>query len=132
MGVRRAWAQTMVSASHWVGLTLPGMMLLPGSFSGSFSSPRPHRGPLPRKRMSFPICGNQASPCLSSMTCTIQGLSRVMSAHPLWMSGTCTACCAATQTRQAVFTIWAPPIRMPLMTQHSLPKQQPLAHWVRW
>ena len=45
----------MVRASHWVGLTLPGMMLLPGSFSGSESSPRPHLGPLPKKRMSFAI-----------------------------------------------------------------------------
>ena len=25
---------TMVSASHWVGFTLPGMMEEPGSFSG--------------------------------------------------------------------------------------------------
>ena len=37
----------MVIASTWVGLTLPGMMLLPGSFSGSSSSPNPQRGPLP-------------------------------------------------------------------------------------
>ena len=51
---RRAWQQTMVSASHCVGLTLPGMMLLPGSFSGSDSSPSPHRGPLPSSRMSLP------------------------------------------------------------------------------
>jgi hypothetical protein len=28
------WAQSMVSASHWVGLTLPGMMEEPGSFPG--------------------------------------------------------------------------------------------------
>ena len=42
---RPTWAQTMVRASHWVGLTLPGMMLLPGSFSGSLSSPRPHLRP---------------------------------------------------------------------------------------
>mmetsp|Transcript_29780 Transcript_29780/g.74961 ORF Transcript_29780/g.74961 Transcript_29780/m.74961 type:complete len:277 (+) Transcript_29780:144-974(+) len=47
------WQQTMVSASHCVGLTLPGMMLLPGSFSGSDSSPRPQRGPLPRNRTSL-------------------------------------------------------------------------------
>ena len=46
-GGQGACAATMVSASHWVGLTLPGMMLLPGSFSGSNSSPSPHRGPLP-------------------------------------------------------------------------------------
>ena len=40
-------AHTMVRASHCVGLTLPGMILLPGSFSGRFNSPRPHLGPLP-------------------------------------------------------------------------------------
>ena len=28
------WQHSMVSASHWVGLTLPGMIELPGSFSG--------------------------------------------------------------------------------------------------
>mmetsp|Transcript_37604 Transcript_37604/g.87931 ORF Transcript_37604/g.87931 Transcript_37604/m.87931 type:complete len:213 (-) Transcript_37604:689-1327(-) len=48
-------AQTIVSASHCVGLTFPGMIELPGSFSGRESSPRPERGPLPRKRMSFAI-----------------------------------------------------------------------------
>ena len=36
----------MVRASHCVGLTLPGMMLEPGSFSGRFSSFNPQRGPL--------------------------------------------------------------------------------------
>jgi hypothetical protein len=49
------WAQTMVSASHWVGLTLPGMIDEPGSFSGRISSPRPERGPEPSKRMSLAI-----------------------------------------------------------------------------
>ena len=29
------WQQTMVIASAWVGLTLPGMIEEPGSFSGS-------------------------------------------------------------------------------------------------
>ena len=37
-------AHTMVIASHCVGLTLPGMMELPGSFSGIVISPRPARG----------------------------------------------------------------------------------------
>jgi ABC-type iron transport system FetAB permease component len=37
---------TMVTASHWVGFTLPGMMELPGSFSGMLISPMPQRGPL--------------------------------------------------------------------------------------
>ena len=46
-GGRLTWAATMVIASTCVGLTLPGMMLLPGSFSGRFSSPSPQRGPLP-------------------------------------------------------------------------------------
>lgn len=48
-------AHTIVIASHWVGLTLPGMMDDPGSFSGRASSPSPHRGPEPRKRMSLAI-----------------------------------------------------------------------------
>ena len=43
------WTQTMVMASHCVGFTLPGMMLLPGSFSGRCSSPMPQRGPLPEQ-----------------------------------------------------------------------------------
>ena len=40
------WTATMVKASHWVGLILPGMIEEPGSFSGIFSSPMPARGPL--------------------------------------------------------------------------------------
>ena len=36
---------TMVTASHWVGLTLPGMIEEPGSFSGRLISPKPERGP---------------------------------------------------------------------------------------
>ncbi len=46
---------TIVSASHWVGLTLPGMMLLPGSFSGMWISPRPQRGPEASQRTSLAI-----------------------------------------------------------------------------
>ena len=45
----------MVSASGWVGFTLPGMMLEPGSLSGITSSPMPLRGPLLSMRMSLPI-----------------------------------------------------------------------------
>jgi len=45
----------MVTASHCVGFTLPGIILDPGSFSGSDSSPKPQRGPDPRKRMSLAI-----------------------------------------------------------------------------
>ena len=46
---------TIVRLSHWVGFTLPGMMLEPGSFSGKINSPRPQRGPLASQRMSLAI-----------------------------------------------------------------------------
>ena len=49
------WTATMVSASHWVGLTLPGMMEEPGSFSGMKISPSPHRGPEASQRTSLAI-----------------------------------------------------------------------------
>ena len=42
-------AATMVTASHWVGFTLPGMIEEPGSFSGRRSSPKPERGPEPKQ-----------------------------------------------------------------------------------
>ena len=45
----------MVRASHWVGLTLPGMIELPGSLAGRISSPMPQRGPLPSQRTSLAI-----------------------------------------------------------------------------
>ena len=45
----------MVRASHWVGLTLPGMMEEPGSFSGMRISPIPHRGPEASQRTSLAI-----------------------------------------------------------------------------
>ena len=51
----------MVSASHWVGLTLPGMIDDPGSFSGSDSSPSPERGPDPSRRMSLAILNRLAA-----------------------------------------------------------------------
>src|SRR5262249_31945313 len=35
------WTATIVSASHWVGFILPGMIDEPGSFSGIFSSANP-------------------------------------------------------------------------------------------
>jgi hypothetical protein len=49
------WAATIVTASHCVGFTFPGIMLLPGSFSGRDSSPNPQRGPDPRYRISLAI-----------------------------------------------------------------------------
>uniref|UniRef100_A0A1B0FPG9 Uncharacterized protein n=1 Tax=Glossina morsitans morsitans TaxID=37546 RepID=A0A1B0FPG9_GLOMM len=44
----------MVKDSHCVGLTFPGIMELPGSFSGNDSSPKPHRGPEPKKPSRAP------------------------------------------------------------------------------
>src|ERR1700731_644478 len=49
------WMQTITIASCWVGLTLPGMIDEPGSFSGKRSSPKPQRGPEASQRMSLAI-----------------------------------------------------------------------------
>ena len=48
-------AQTIVTASHWVGLTFPGIIDEPGSFSGSVNSPYPALGPEPKNLISFEI-----------------------------------------------------------------------------
>ena len=56
----------MVMASDWVGLTLPGMMDEPGSFSGIDSSPRPLRGPLASQRTSLAIFIRLAARVLSA------------------------------------------------------------------
>ena len=53
--------QTMVIASHWVGLTLPGMIEEPGSLAGRLISPSPERGPDARKRMSLAILNSDAA-----------------------------------------------------------------------
>ena len=55
------WMQTMIMASLWVGLTLPGMIDEPGSFSGRSSSPSPLRGPEPSHRMSSAILIREAA-----------------------------------------------------------------------
>ena len=60
------WQQTMVSASAWVGLTLPGMIELPGSFSGMVISPRPLRGPDAIQRTSLAILVSEAAMVLSA------------------------------------------------------------------
>ena len=71
-------AHSMVSASACVGLTLPGMIELPGSFSGSEISPIPERGPEASSRMSLAIfisaaasvfsapCANTSASCPAS------------------------------------------------------------------
>ena len=56
----------MVTASHWVGFTLPGMIDEPGSFSGKRSSPKPERGPEPSSRMSLAILNIEVATVLSA------------------------------------------------------------------
>ena len=51
----------MVSASHCVGLTLPGIMEEPGSFAGKIISPIPERGPEPSRRISLAIFINDVA-----------------------------------------------------------------------
>ena len=51
----KTWAQTIVRASACVGLTLPGMIEDPGSFSGIRISPSPERGPEASQRTSLAI-----------------------------------------------------------------------------
>jgi len=60
------WQQTIVMASHCVGLTLPGMIDEPGSFSGRINSPRPERGPDPNSRMSFAILNSPVATALTA------------------------------------------------------------------
>ena len=57
---------TIVIASHWVGLTLPGMIEEPGSFSGRVSSPSPQRGPEPIQRTSLAIFISEQASVLSA------------------------------------------------------------------
>jgi len=45
----------MVSASAWVGFTLPGMIEEPSSFSGIFNSAKPARVPQDIGRISLAI-----------------------------------------------------------------------------
>ncbi len=56
----------MVMASHWVGLTFPGMMELPGSLAGIDISPIPDRGPEAKSRMSLAILLSETAICFSA------------------------------------------------------------------
>src|SRR6266852_5158087 len=53
------WIAIITIATHWVGFTLPGMIDEPGSFCGTFSSPRPQRGPDADQRRRRPHHGIQ-------------------------------------------------------------------------
>lgn len=86
--VPMTWAQTMVIASHCVGLTLPGMIEEPGSFSGSSNSPMPERGPEPIRRISLAIFIRETARTLSmpesstNASCG-QGLEFVLGRHEI-------------------------------------------------
>ena len=69
------WTATMVTCSHWVGLTLPGMMEEPGSLAGMLISPRPTRGPDASHRTSLAIfIMSQASALTAPWATTISSL----------------------------------------------------------
>ena len=76
----------MVNASVWVGLTLPGMIEEPGSFSGkSAIRPSPDRGPLPASRMSFAILKSPTArlfnaPCAKTSASCVASASNLLGA----------------------------------------------------
>src|SRR5262249_23103053 len=51
----------MVRASHWVGLTFPGMIEEPGSLDGIVNSANPARGPHDIRRISLAILYNETA-----------------------------------------------------------------------
>src|SRR3954451_24938565 len=79
------WQQTMVIASHWVGLTLPGMIDEPGSFSGRINSPKPERGPEPSSLMSLailnrPVATEVSAPCANTIASCEASASNLLGA----------------------------------------------------
>ena len=75
-------AASMVTASDCVGLTLPGMIELPGSFSGMVISPMPQRGPDASQRTSLAILLSDAASVLSA-PCAFTSASWLASASNL-------------------------------------------------
>ena len=74
------WQASIDSASHCVGLTLPGMIELPGSLAGKRTSANPARGPDPSRRRSLAIF--------------IKATARVFSPPARLVSGSCPASAA--------------------------------------
>src|SRR5262245_45607470 len=74
---------TIVMASDWVGLTLPGMMDEPGSLAGRVNSPRPERGPEPSQRMSLAIFIRAQARALSAPLAMTIGSSEASAANLL-------------------------------------------------
>src|ERR1700758_2629001 len=61
MSLPITWAAIIATASHCVGLTLPGMIDDPGSLAGIFSSAKPSRGPHDSRRMSLAILNSETA-----------------------------------------------------------------------
>ena len=96
------WMATISMASAWVGLTLPGMIEEPGSFSGNNSSPRPVRGPEPSQRRSLAILNKVTAavlspPCArtiaSSVPCAVNLFFAVTNGVPV-IAASCAATCS--------------------------------------
>ncbi len=60
------WAATISTDSGMTGLTLPGMIELPGCRLGIEISPMPQRGPEASQRMSLAILVSEAAIVLSA------------------------------------------------------------------
>ena len=73
------WAQTMQTDSAITGLTLPGMIELPGWTAGRSISPIPARGPEPSQRISLAIFMRLTASALSEPLASTM-LSRVLCA----------------------------------------------------
>src|SRR5437764_8460658 len=73
------WAQTMQTDSAITGLTLPGMIELPGWTAGRSISPIPARGPEPSQRISLAIFMRLTANVLSEPLASTM-LSRVLCA----------------------------------------------------
>ncbi len=94
-------------ASHWVGFTLPGIMELPGSFSGMLISPMPQRGPEASQRTSLAIfISEAASPFSAPWVCT--RASQVASASNLFGAVTngCPVIFASSSATRTAYSGW--------------------------
>ncbi len=116
---------TISMASAWVGLTLPGMIEDPGSFSGNSSSWIPVRGPEPSQRRSLAILNSVTAaafspPCArtirSSVPCAVNLLAAVLNGAPV-----IEAICAATWSPNPAGAFSPVPTAVPPMATSSSP-----------
>ena len=110
-------AQTMVSASDCVGFTLPGMIELPGSFSGIVISPRPERGPEASQRTSLAILLRAAATVFSAPCANTAASLAAMASNLLGAvtkgSPSAPRACAATRTANSGWALRPVPTAVP-------------------